>query len=353
MRSVDPVAVARAGREIGHRGAEPAALFRGQRLQVAPALVRNFERDVRGTRRPQPEARDAIVELGAERHRVAALHAGMRRLHQQHKRAALQRIFRAGRCRAARRRAVFERGVELRVPRGHRAERRQLERDRIVMRVEEHQETCVVHRPRDAVGLRERVAGEINAEAAREILGPLLGRHLDAVGFQPHDVLGGAAAGGFAGEEMAAPEDRMLAAQRDHARSEFVEAPPALVVGPVEPRDRIVLAIRIVVAALRAPGFVAGLQHRHALRQQQGAEQVALLFFAQRDDRGIVGLALDAAVPREIVVVAVAVALAVRFVVLVVIGDEIVQREAVVRGHEIHAWRTARGRCARRCRWSP
>ena len=52
---------------------------------------------------------------------------------------------------------------------------------------------------------------------------------------------------------------------------------------------------------------------------------------------GIVGRALDAAVPRSIVALAVVVALAVGLVVLLVVGHEVAQREAVVRGHEVHA----------------
>ena len=49
----------------------------------------------------------------------------------------------------------------------------------------------------------------------------------------------------------------------------------------------------------------------------------------------------DAAVPAQVVVDAVAVALAVRLVVLVVVGDEVVEREAVVRGDEVDAVRRA------------
>ena len=45
----------------------------------------------------------------------------------------------------------------------------------------------------------------------------------------------------------------------------------------------------------------------------------------------------DAAVPAAVVVGAVAVVLAVGLVVLVVVGDQIVQREAVVAGHEVDA----------------
>ena len=50
---------------------------------------------------------------------------------------------------------------------------------------------------------------------------------------------------------------------------------------------------------------------------------------------GVVGLALDAAVPGAVVVGAVAVVLAVGLVVLVVVGDEVAQREAVMGGDEV------------------
>ena len=52
---------------------------------------------------------------------------------------------------------------------------------------------------------------------------------------------------------------------------------------------------------------------------------------------GVVGLALDAAVPGPVVVGAVAVGLAVRPVVLDVVGDQVAQREAVVGGDEVDA----------------
>jgi len=59
------------------------------------------------------------------------------------------------------------------------------------------------------------------------------------------------------------------------------------------------------------------------------------LFSAQRADLWIVGRPFDAAVPRLIIIVAILVILAVGFVVLVVVADEIVQREAIVRGDEV------------------
>ena len=70
-------------------------------------------------------------------------------------------------------------------------------------------------------------------------------------------------------------------------------------------------------------------------REQQRGEEVLLLAGAQRVDLRVVGLALDAAVPRAVVVGAVAVVLEVGLVVLVVVGDEVAQREAVVGGDEV------------------
>ena len=65
-------------------------------------------------------------------------------------------------------------------------------------------------------------------------------------------------------------------------------------------------------------------------------EQVAHHPAAQREHLGVVGAALDAAVPAVVVVGAVAVVLAVGLVVLAVVGHQVVQREAVVRGDEVH-----------------
>jgi hypothetical protein len=51
----------------------------------------------------------------------------------------------------------------------------------------------------------------------------------------------------------------------------------------------------------------------------------------------IVARAFDAAIPGAVVVGTIAVLLAVRRIVFVVVGDEIVECEAIVTGHEVHA----------------
>src|ERR1700682_1679571 len=107
--------------------------------------------------------------------------------------------------------------------------------------------------------------------------------------------------------------------------------------GPVEPVDLVILAIGVIVAALCAPHLVAGHEHGNALREHQHSREVFHLAIAQLFDVGITRLPLLAAVPAQVLVDAVAIALAVGLVVLVVEGDQVVEREAVVRGDEIDA----------------
>ena len=104
---------------------------------------------------------------------------------------------------------------------------------------------------------------------------------------------------------------------------------------PVHPGDLGVLRVHVVVAVLGAPELVAVRDHRHALRQQQRRQEVALLPRSQHQHRRVVGLALGAHVERAVVVAAVVAALAVRLVVLLVVRDQVAQREPVVRGDEV------------------
>src|SRR5207248_6270908 len=104
---------------------------------------------------------------------------------------------------------------------------------------------------------------------------------------------------------------------------------------PVEPRELVVLAPRVVVAVLRAAELVAAEQHRDALREEQRGEEVPLLARAEHTHLRVVRRPLDAAVPRAVVVGAVAVLLEVRLVVLLVVRDKIAEREAVVGGDEV------------------
>src|SRR5690349_14802641 len=84
---------------------------------------------------------------------------------------------------------------------------------------------------------------------------------------------------------------------------------------PIKPRDIVVLAISIVVAALRPADFVSSEQHRNTERQQQGGEQVALLAVAQGNNVRIGGRSLDPVIRAVVAVASVAVVLAIGLVV--------------------------------------
>jgi hypothetical protein len=60
----------------------------------------------------------------------------------------------------------------------------------------------------------------------------------------------------------------MRTPERDEAPGEDTKRLRALVELPVDPADLVVLAVGVVVAALRAGELVAGEQHRHAVREE-------------------------------------------------------------------------------------
>src|SRR6201996_4484822 len=130
-------------------------------------------------------------------------------------------------------------------------------------------------------------------------------------------------------------EHRVGPAELRHRAGEGGQVAELLGPFPVHPGDRVVLAVGVVVAALGAADLVPAQQHGHALGQQQRADQVAPLAGPQVVDGRVVGRALGPAVPGPVVVGAVPVVLAVGLVVLVVVGDQVVDGEAVVRGDEV------------------
>jgi hypothetical protein len=75
------------------------------------------------------------------------------------------------------------------------------------------------------------------------------------------------------GEEARASQDRLLVSQAAEPRDELDQ----LCVGrrPVDPADRIVLEVGVVVAARRAAELVAAEQQRYALGEQESREQIA------------------------------------------------------------------------------
>jgi hypothetical protein len=87
---------------------------------------------------------------------------------------------------------------------------------------------------------------------------------------------------------------------------------------------------------LGTPAFVTAAQHRHALREKKCAEEIALLSPPESVDLWILCKTFGAAVPRLIIVVAVLIVFAVRAVVFFVIGNQVRQSIAVMRGDKVY-----------------
>ena len=116
-----------------------------------------------------------------------------------------------------------------------------------------------------------------HAETLHVHVAPFLGFHLGAGGVDPGHVLYPQLLVIDAGQKPAAAQDRIFVAQRRQLLHKADQGPVSLLCLPVDPADFVVLAIGIVVALLGAGELVAGEQHRRALRQQQGAKEVAPL----------------------------------------------------------------------------
>ena len=77
--------------------------------------------------------------------------------------------------------------------------------------------------------------------------------------------------------------------------------------------------------------------HGCALRHQERHHEVAHLALAHRQDGGVRGATLHAAVPAVVVVATVVVVLAVCVVALAIVRHQVMQREAVVSHNEVDA----------------
>src|SRR4051794_5356170 len=202
----------------------------------------------------------------------------------------------AGRKASATRLVVRLGGVQLEVPRRPEAPRGQEERAVLAARVEDEQEGVVL----DLLAARPALhdLGTVEEYADHALVGlPVALRHPAAIGSQPVHVRQSRALQLGAGQVTVAPEYRMLTPHPDQPARELMQRAGLLGIAPCVPGDVVVLAPRIVVAVLGAPPLVAAQEHRRTLGEQQRGEEVALLARTQRQDVGVVGGALHAAVP--------------------------------------------------------
>ena len=208
----------------------------------------------------------------------------------------------------------------------------------LVAAVQQQEQRLALDRPAAIVCLVRGVAVDEHAE--RMILGglPVAIRHLLPVRPNPGQVLSAALDRWLAAKEVPAAQHGVGMPEVEALSREGEQlAPPVVELSPVDPRDLVVLRVRVVVAVLRPRDLVAMRQHRHALGEGERRDEVAHHPKARVENSLIGRVALDAPVAADVVVVAVAIVLAVRLVVLLLVAHEVVQRVAVVRRDEVDA----------------
>ena len=128
----------------------------------------------------------------------------------------------------------------------------------------------------------------------------------------------------------------MLFAQTNHRSGKVQKLRIFLRQAPVKPRRLVVLAVCVVVAVLRSAEFVSAQEHRRSLRDHQNGDEVFELAHAQVFYLCVCAFAFKAVVVGIVVVASVAVLFAVFVVVLSVVADNVVHREAVVASNIVY-----------------
>jgi hypothetical protein len=182
-------------------------------------------------------------------------------------------------------------------------------------------------------------AGEMTAE--KNLHAPVVGvpffvGHRPAFGIQPKHIPEFAAANGFAPKKIEPAKHRMLLAEGGQLGNELRQTGARLITLPFQPTDFIVLAIGIVVAALRAAAFVSRGQHRHTLGNKQSRQKIALLPAAHGVDLSIIGDPFCPAVPAIIILFSIPVIFTVCVIVSVLLAHEVGKREAIVGRDEVN-----------------
>src|ERR1700756_4672594 len=105
---------------------------------------------------------------------------------------------------------------------------------------------------------------------------------------------------------------------------------------PIKPSGLVVLAIGVVITTLCASNLVTHQNHRQTQREHRHGQKVLHLPVSYLFNVGIIRWAFDTPVPASVVVRAILAGFTVQLVVLLIVRDKVVEREAVVTCHEVH-----------------
>ena len=129
----------------------------------------------------------------------------------------------------------------------------------------------------------------------------------------------------------------MRSPEADHSSSEALNLFVLFDQAPVKPAHLFILAVSIIVAALGSATLVAAEQHGNSSRDKQGQYKILNQSVPHPFDDGIVARPFHAAIVAVVGIGSIAVVLAIFVIVLLLVADQIVQREPIMRSYEVEA----------------
>src|SRR5581483_4966332 len=145
----------------------------------------------------------------------------------------------------------------------------QNERDRFVMCVDQKQKRFVPNRFALKTQNIGRIAAQQHSHTTNEWRRPFFVAHLVSARVEPHDIAGFRSAYPPALEKLRTSKYRVDITKRDELSGKLQKLNLLLVVAPIKPTNLVVLAISVVITALRSSPLVSAIQHRHALRKKK------------------------------------------------------------------------------------
>ena len=128
----------------------------------------------------------------------------------------------------------------------------------------------------------------------------------------------------------------MFLSKSYHPGNEVKEPGIPLQIAPVKPGDFIILTVGIIISILRISKFISGQKHGGPAAAKQHSKCIPAHFFPEGKNIRILCKAFCSAVPAIIGIGTVRIVPAVGFVMLLVVGVQIVKGKAVMAGDKIH-----------------
>ena len=130
-------------------------------------------------------------------------------------------------------------------------------------------------------------------------------------------------------------DGRMIFAELDHILKEIEQIFIFFEETPVQPRDQVILTIRVIISITCVCEFITGEEHWSSAAAKQNGTCIFHQSFTKCQNGRIICFAFYATVPAVIVVSSVSVPPTVGFIMLLVITVQVTKREAIMTGEKV------------------